>query len=459
MKIYKHIMVILSCVVIIACDNKLDLEPQQSLDINTALGNATNIKNLLVGIYDEAAHGSAEGPNSEENIYGGELYVTSELLANDTELEWNGTFTQPREFNFKTITTTNTWVRLIWTNGYEVINQTNIVLENLDKFDDMDERNTIEGEAKFLRALTYFDLVRFFSSPYEAGLVNNQLGVPIIQESILSPSEITKPSRNTVEETYTQVINDLTDSYNLLPSENGEFADNDAARALLARVYFQQGNYVLAAEVSNAVISNTSHQLTTQYSSAFNNDIDSSEDIFAWQITSQDGTNDMNTFWSTRAFGGRSSSSDISINPEYFDIFSSPDDRADFFYEGANNTTVSSKWQSQFANIPFIRLAEMYLIRAESNLREGTSIGATPLSDVNILRERANTTLLTAITLQDILDERKRELAFEGHAIHEAKRLQQNIGTINYNANSLILPIPQREIDVNPNLEQNDGYN
>ena len=458
MKAYKYIAVIVLCFTIIACDDKLDLEPQQSLDIDTTLGDPSNIKNLLVGIYDEAAHGSAEGPNVEENIYGGELNVTAELLANDTELAWNGTFIEPREFNLKTITTTNSWVRIIWTNGYEVINQANIVLENLDKFDDENERNTVEGEAKFLRALTYFDLVRFYSIPYEAGQTNSQLGVPIISESVLSPSDITEPSRNTVEEVYNQVINDLIDSYNLLPSENAEFADSDAARALLARVYLQQGNYTLAGEAANAVINNTSHVLTSQYENAFNNDVDSSEDLFAWQITSQDGTNDMNTFWSTREFGGRSTSSDISVNPEYFDVFTGSDDRANFFYEGSN-TTVSSKWQSQFANIPFIRLSEMYLIRAESNQRLNTSLGAPPLDDVNTLRIRANASVLAAITLQDILDERKRELAFEGHAIHDAKRLQQNIGTLNYNANQLILPIPQREIDANPNLIQNNGYN
>lgn len=458
MKTYKYIIVILFSITIISCDNKLDLEPQQSLDVNTALQDATNIKNILVGIYDEAAHGSAEGPNAEENIYGGELNVTSELLANDDELGWNGTFLQPREFNLKAITTTNSWVRIIWTNGYEVTNQANIVLENLDKFEDEDERNTVEGEARFLRALTYFDLVRFYSTPYDAGQVNNQLGVPIVLEAVLSPSDITEPSRNTVEEVYTQVINDLTDSYDLLPSSNGEFADAYVSRALLARVYLQQGNYALALEAANDVINNSGHTLTSEFGSAFNNDGDSSEDIFAWQITSQDGTNDMNTFWSTREFGGRSTSSDITINPEYFTFFTGADDRADFFYVGTG-ASVSSKWQSQFANIPFIRLSEMYLIRAEANQRLSSSVGATPLDDINTLKTRANATTLGSITLQEILDERKRELSFEGHAIHDIKRLQLNVGTLNYDANQLVLPIPQREIDANPSLEQNDGYN
>jgi len=100
----------------------------------------------------------------------------------------------------------------------------------------------------------------------------------------------------------------------------------------------------------------------------------------------------------------------------------------------------------------------MYLIRAESNFRRSTTIGDSPLDDINALRDRANASLYNSVNLATILMERKRELSFEGFSLFDAKRLGVNIGSIVSTANRLILPIPLREMDVNPNLIQNDGY-
>ena len=455
----KFTLILVFISAVISCDSKLDLEPEQSLEPSVATGNAANIRNILVGIYDEAAHGSAETPTLEENIYGGLTNLTSELLANTGDLEWNGTFLEPREFNLKQITVTNVNVRDIWLNGYEVNNQANIVLANLDKFDDEDERNTIEGEAKFLRALTYFDLARFYGQQYESGQTNSQLAAPIVLDPVLDASSVTQPTRNTVEEVYNQVIADLTSAVSLLPESNDIFADRYAAEALLARVYLQQGDYQNALQAANDVIQNSGHSLTPSFDGAFNNDGDSSEDIFAWQITSQDGTNDMNTFWSGSAFGGRSGNPDVAINDPFLDIYDDANDERRAFFYLTSRGRATTKWQSQFANIPFLRLAETYLIRAEANQRLGTVTGASPLEDINTVRDRSNASSLASVNLNDILDERKRELAFEGHAIHDARRLKENIGILTYNANNLVLPIPQRERDANPNLEQNSGYN
>src|SRR5690606_33458999 len=111
------------------------------------------------------------------------------------------------------------------------------------------------------------------------------------------------------------------------------------------------------------------------------------------------------------------------------------DERANFFYE--RRGTATTKWQNQFANITVIRLAEMYLIRAEANERLGSSIGATPLEDINTLRSRSGASLLSSVDLEEILMERKRELAFEGFALFDAKRLGRNVGDIAYDANNL----------------------
>lgn len=433
----------------VACDDNLDIEPEQALSPEVATESPANIKNILNSIYGDAR---------SSNSYGGGIGLASELLANAGELSWNGTFVQPAEYNEKAVLTGNSFVAGIWLNGYQINNQANIVLANLDVFDDEDERDRTEGEAKFLRSLNYFDIVRLFSKPYEQGANGSQPGVPIILEPVLDASQFTYPARNTIDEVYDQVISDLNDAYELLPESNSYFADKYAAKALLARVYLQMGNYTMARDAADDVIENSGHSLAATFADAFNNPQDSPEDIFAIQVTPQDdSSHSFNLYWGGRDFGGRNGDPDLSIINPHFTIYDDPnDDRADFFYEGRGIATM--KWQNQFANIPVIRLAEMYLIRAEANERLGTEVGAPPIEDINELRRRANASPLSSVDLEDILMERRRELAFEGFALFDAKRLGRDVGDIAYDANRLVLPIPLREMDANPELVQNPGY-
>lgn len=430
------------------CADNLDLQPEQSLSPDVVTSNAANIQNLLVGIYDEAG---------QADSYGGDLNLGTELLASDGNLSWNGTFEAPATFIEKQMVAANGFVEDYWLNAYEVSNQANLVLESLEIIEDADDRARIEGEAKFLRAVAYFDLARLFGLPYTQGGQNSQPAAPIVLEAVVDASQIEFPSRNSVEEVYALVISDLNDAYDLLPDSNGFFADKYSAQALLARVYLQQGNYVAARDAANDVLENSGHTLTADFASAFNNFEGSEEDIFVWQITSQDGVNDMNLFWATQEFGGRSGNPDISINNSHLEIYDDEnDERGTFFYEG--DETATTKWQEQFAVIPFLRIAEMHLIRAEANFREGTSVGLAPEAEINALRARSGASALNGIDLQDIIDERKRELSFEGFMLDDIKRLEGNVGALSYDDPKLVMPVPQRETDANPNLEQNPGY-
>lgn len=455
--IVRFFSMLLALVILGSCDDNLDLQPEQSLSPGIVLSNEANLQNLLVGIYDEAAHGSVEAV--PDNTWGGEIYTGMELYANAGDLMFNGTFEEPAEFNEKVLATTNAWVTNFWLNAYEVSNQTNLVIENLGVVEDEATKNRMEGEAKFLRALVYFDLVKSFGLPYEAGGANSQDGVPIVLTGVTDAAQVEAPSRNTVAEVYAQVVADLNSAVSLLPETNGEFADRYSAQALLARVYLQQGNYAAARDAAHAVLQNSGHSLAPEFSGAFNNAEDGVEDLFAWQITSQDGTNDFNTYWAGSAFGGRSGNPDVAITAAHMTIYDDPDNdaRAAFFYEN-NGGTATTKWQSEFGNIPFLRIAEMHLIRAEGNFREGTALGLSPEAEINALRGRSGAVAIAGLSLQNILDERKRELAFEGHNLHDRKRLQENIGSLPYNDPSLVMPIPQRERDANSNLSQNPGY-
>ena len=449
MKTYK-IFLFFTGVLVSSCTSNLDLDPKQSLTPEAALSSSENIKNLLVGAYDLAG---------ENEVFAGGYTLASELLATDGEIAFRGTYLGPAEFNRKLVTSGNSFVSDYWVYSYAVSNQVNLVLEGLDKFDDPTEASRVEGEAKFLRAAVYFNLVKFFALPYTSGGPNSQLGVPIVTSAVSDAPQIEYPSRNTAQEVYDFVVLDLMTAINLLPEDNSFYADKYAAQALIARVYLQMGKFPEARDAANDVIANSKYSLTADYPSAFNNESNSTEDVFAWQITTQDGQNDMTTFWATRKYGGRSLTGDVTIETPYFNNFSDPNDqRSKFFYDG-NGTRLSTKWQNQFANVPYIRLAEMYLIRAEANFRLGTELGAKPITDINTIRNRSTATPFNSVTLDVIISERKRELAFEDVTLHDAKRLQKSIGALPYNSNQLVLPIPQREIDANKNLEQNPGYN
>jgi hypothetical protein len=458
MKRYNNLIAI-ACIVfsLIGCANELDIEPQDSVTEEIALDSEEAVQSLLVGAYDRMA---------DDDLYGGWFQMTSDLLGTNNDITWSGTFQEPRDIWNKTITTNNAQAEVTWTEAYEAINVTNIILANLSVVSDEDERNRIEGEAKFIRGLVYFDLVRLFAKDWADGNPSTNLGVPLK----LQPTELeynpasSTISRNTVAEVYTQVLADLTDAEALLGEDNGFYATTWAAKAILARVYMQQRNFEDARIKANDVIESGQFVLVDKVSQAFNQANNTSEDVFAVQITNQDGENALQTFYAATSFNGRR---DIRIRAEYDALFEDEDERKSvLIYYDAAERRLSGKYKDQFANISIVRLAELYLIRAEANVRAGgTQIGPnTPGDDLQLIRARAKASDAPAEpTIEDILLERKLELGFEGHFIHDIKRTETTItqqGTYTWNSEKLVLPIPQREMDANAVLtgQQNAGY-
>jgi tetratricopeptide (TPR) repeat protein len=351
---------------------------------------------------------------------------------------------------------TNSDVTDQWIDSYEVINTVNNVLDAINIVKEAD-RPRVEGESLFLRGLMYFDLVRFFADQYVIGGTNTQYGVPLVLKPTKGISSSSFVTRNSVEEVYNQVITDLTSAASKLPAKNGIYATSGAANALLARVYLQKGDYTKARDAANTVITSNTYSLLPNYADVFNQDNNTPEDIFATQITPQDRFSSMTEFFSVPEYGGRTG--DIDILAAHLALYPAGDERKDLFFlgEGAMRT---GKWNNQYGGINLIRLAEMYLIRAECNARLSTAVGATPLADYNKIRERAGLTAATTVTLNNILYERRLELAFEGFRIHDQRRLKENVASYPYNDPKLLFPIPSRELDANPNLksQQNPGY-
>ena len=449
MKNIKYIILALSGFFLVtSCDRQLDVTPEQSIVTDKAISTPENINNILIGTY--AITGRAD-------FLGGDVQMYADLLGNSNYLYWYGTYASLRNIYTKSIVSDNAYVRDTWQYAYKAIYQTNVILDNLNVVTDTDDKTRIEGEAKFLRAINYFELVRFYGKQYVAGTNNTQLGVPIVLDSKIDFSGDLSVARNTVEEVYTQVIKDLTEAITKLPSDNSYYADEYSAKALLARVYLQKGDYVNARALANDVIENSEKSLVATFEGAFNTGENTSEDLFAMQVTSQSGINDLNTFYADEIYGGRGG--DIAVRDEYVDLFEASDVRGDFFYYNGYGDRLTTKFKNQFGNLHVIRLAEMYLIRAEANLTLGTSVGATPEDDVNEIRNRAHASSLSVVTQADIMEERSRELGFEGFLIHDIKRTKGSVGSLSWNSDKLVFPIPLREMQVNNKLVQNPGYN
>ncbi len=467
-----------------ACNNQLDISPREVIDAEEVFTSADNLEAALGGAYAEFA-GVFGGVNTafSGELFGGDFNLMSELLASDSNLIWGGSFSTYREVGNKAILVNNTLIRNNWLRAYLAINNLNTVLANLDVADSQEQADRIEGEALGLRAMLYFDLVRFWSRPWGTGTEASDLGVPLVLTAIVTTNDAEATAdlgRSNVAAVYQQVVDDLERAETLLePSgANGNFFSTYAASAVLSRVYLQQGNFELAAAKADRVIQSGVYSLVSEPLAAFNNPSNSSEDIFAIQQSTlrNAGANNsgLTTFYARLNGPGRG---DMQVQEPHFLLFEAGDlrgglqddlpqtatipDVREMYYIGVGGQNSGqiqcAKYGDPNLNIPTARLAEMYLTRAEANFEAGTSVGAAPVDDINVVRARAGLDPIGAVTQDEIREERQRELAFEGFRLHDFKRWQLQIDGLPFTDPALVLPIPERELEVY-DIPQNEGY-
>jgi tetratricopeptide (TPR) repeat protein len=450
-----YLLLLLSFLFFTGCNKKLDVPPQNTVTPDQ-IKTADDVKAVLFGGYSSFQNANAFG----------EKYNTfSELLVHNGDIEWAGTFETYADLFQNAQVATAPEIYQVWANSYQTIAIANIVLSKLDILSGA-EKTEIEGEAKFFRGVAYYYLANLYALPWSAGNVSTNPGVPLILQQVsgYDPARDKLP-RASVEAVYTQIVKDLTDAASEMPESSPAFrATKYSALAFLSRVYLSQARYDEAAEAANEVIESGRFSLVSTFDKAFNNASNSSEDIFAIQQSSQSnsGTNNfgITTFYSSDPVGR----GEIQITPAHLAKYEVGDDRGAFFYDGSSisgsDGKMTAKWRDLYKAISIIRLSEMYLTRAEANFRKGSQTGpATPLEDVNRIRERAGLSPLAAIADADVIVmERYRELAFEGDRYFTVKRLKLSANGHAYNDPKLLLPIPQREIDLGNSLPQNQGY-
>ena len=439
----------LSIFILSGCAKKLEVLPTQSIDETEVFTSDANIKAALNGAYDAASSGS---------VLGGDMQMYSELLGSDDEVRWAGTFNDPREIWRKAIPTNNDYVRFTWTESYKAINICNNILNAIDIVNE-DDRDRVKGEALFLRGTIYFGLVELYAKPYSTGNAASSPGLQIVTTpTVGNITDANFVPRSTVQATYDQIISDLTTAKGLLPAENGVYANTFAASAILSRVYLQMADYAKARDEATSIIDSpdSPYFLESSYANAFNNSSNSSEDIFAIQVSDKDGANDMHLHWSIPEFGARDG--DVDIEETHLDLYYDSDDtRLALFYLDDQGIYRSGKWKLQFKNIPIVRLAEMYLTRAEALVRLGAPGDGD--ADLKMITDRAQIDPIAGATIADILLQRRLELAHEGQRVQDIKRLKGSADGFEWDANEMVFPIPLREINASKGaLTQNDGY-
>ena len=445
MAIHKITLFFFILLLLTACDNELNIEPQQSLSSDVALKDQESIERALTGAFDALA---------DNDVWGGGQFL-SELYAANGDQIWTGSFQDPEQVFQKNILVDNGAVFNVWSECYEAINRANNVLSVLEILT-ADVRNLIEGNALFVRAAAYFELINLFAKPYTDGDPTQNLGVPISLTATQGINDLKIP-RATVEEVYTRIITDLQRAKQILLNDFSYFTNSEACSGILMRVYMNQENYTEALAEAEFIVNSNFYGLEN-INDIFNQRDDTFEDVFAIQITSQDGANDFITYYAGQEDGGRG---DISISTQHILKYSVNDRRRNFwFYRDLNNVNRTAKWRenaSMDGNISVIRFAEVLLTRAECLFRDGNFAEAA--FNLNFIRSRAGVNSISNPTLEDILLERELELSFEGHLFRDLKRTRRNFSDqIAFNDNRMVFPIPQRELDVNSLLIQNAGY-
>jgi len=470
-KLY-NILLLMAVVIFTSCEDQLEIRSEDDVSPEVALGSTTTIEGLVLGLYSQA---------QDVDAFNGGAQTATEFQADNSVFK--GSFPTLRAIYDYTQQADNTSISGYWLENFDVIEASNFVINNLPPvdLDDLSEdtKNQYIGEARFVRALTMFNLSEYFGQPYQVA-DGASLSIPIILEDFRGDNiEDFQGPRNTLNEVYDQIATDLDFAINNLPESYDANADtrgratSGAAKALLARLELYRENNEAAAQLATEVINSSVYNLAAGFD--FYNAL-TSEDVFTIINTSIDnqatiGYSDLlNPTPEARGDAPFSPNLIAAYQEEEGDLRFSELTQVGTDAQGDTTAVFTTKFddgETLSDNAPIIRITEVYLIRAEANLKAGTSTGDTPLNDINRLRTRAGLDALATVSIEDIVRERRKELAFEGshrrmdllrNRMNLRRAGQPNVDDSALGASKTIFPIPTREIDLNPSLEQNPGY-
>jgi starch-binding outer membrane protein, SusD/RagB family len=449
----------------------LERTPPGSLPIDEALKDEAGLITALNGAY---------GTLRSVGLFGRDIPVIGDLHGDNTFVETQNSGRYLPWYNYS-VTTNDGSATAMWGNAYIAIQRANQIINA--EVTEGDLVPSIKAEARAIRALMYFHLVRTFAQPHSENPAGP--GVPLI---LTYDPYFYPDTRQTIAEVYTQIIADLQAAYNDGPDyENSSRLSKYAIRGLMAKVYLNMGDYANALTAAEDVIDNGGFSLVTPaaYESFWADPAIRTDQVETLFEVDADVIN--NNAFDDLAGIYVNGYTDIYASRQLFDLYEDTDIRKSILVEGTTKGGASAVLVYKFPNaenadrdnLKVLRLSEMYLIAAEAAYRTSDEGAAQDyLNALMAQRDPANLYTSTgAALLADIIEERRKELAFEGDRLHDLNRLQMpidriaNAGSIPagsgnsnldipYPDNRRIAPIPQAELQANPGLadDQNPGY-
>jgi starch-binding outer membrane protein, SusD/RagB family len=446
----------------------LEIEPQQSLSISSAVTDLNSLNAAVLGVYNNLV--------TDENSYRWDLLLVPDLRADNVYISSKnaGRFLGFDEYN---LIAQSGRAEGQWVEGYQTIVNASNIINNVGDADilssEQAEADNRVGEMHAVRALSYWNLVRNFARPFSAD-GGASPGVPFNNEG--TTGEIITPSRESVATVYQQIVSDLETAIDLMTlEEDGRFS-KEGAQALLAKVYLYMEEWAMAESMATEVINSGRFSLypdTSAWLTSWGANV-GSEDIFTLINTPTDngGVNSIGGIYDQDGYG------DILATEDLFDTYSDTDGRRKVMIRGdrLDGERDALFPEGKYPNgetgqdyYKILRLADMYLIRAEARAEQSDEDGAR--ADLDAVASRVDPDYTpSAATGDDLIDaiilERRKEFAFEGDRLYDLTRRQRSWTkfrtfeefTVNWDDDQVYNPIPQAEIDVNPNITQNPGY-
>ncbi len=426
--------------------DSIDQDPPNNLVPENVVQNEDDARAILNGAYSKIISFSSS------HYYMYSELIPSALIGSMSRVSASAT---DEQFSENDILFDNGTVNAFWSIFYGVIDASNTAIALTDQLPEseitVETKKEIIGEAHFIRAMATFDALRYFGQFYDT---NSSLGVILRTEPV---NFVTRSkSRSSVKESYDQIINDLNIAIADAPDFSVSYrASKTAARALKARVLLFMGRYTEAAALANEVITEGTRSLSPDFTSVFDEGLDSTEMIL---MTYRDENSDVDDNNRKRFYPGRAGTT-------WFPVLMGEDPRAAVTFNAGR--VLKTNNVDTFRPTYFIRLSELYLIQAEALLMSGASVETSKIP-LDIIRNRAGIDNTTATTIEelknDIFNEYVKELAFENGSewfaairMNKAMELKPSITS----ENQYILPIPEKEIEGNELIslaDQNPGY-
>jgi starch-binding outer membrane protein, SusD/RagB family len=454
----------------------LDLDPYNTLPTDQAFNNANDFLNATRGVY--------RGFLTSGSYAGGEWVTMPDLIADNLSRVAAGRGTGATYYLWQY---TSEGTSGLFSNGYSIIRRANGILENIGKLPAGTDRDNFEAEALAVRAMVHFDIVRVYSKIYSNSNPASDLGMPYITGTDFT----LKPSRPSLQVTYDKILADLLAAYPKVRLTNRDASLNSirigkaAVAALLSRVYLHMADWANTVKWADSSLKyNSSLGSLTSFPGIWTDDNETGV-LFKIRMTEKDNITLGVQYEQLTSSGYRS---EFVPAHELFTQYASNDIRKSAYFETSNYLGVPYNHVIKYAkrltgrlnivDCKMIRVAEVLLTRAEAKYKLNDEAGA--LSDINTLMNSryngfTNLNISGQVLLDEIYKQRRLELFGEGDRLFFLKRMnlpvvRAGLGdqangagatppstalTLPVGSNKFQLPIPQSEINANPNMQPN----